>query len=73
MERMKGFFYLGCAFGLAGTSVVAATFVNGELGTFTITSVSLLISLVCLLPFCSRKLFRTIRSLAARDWVLLFS
>lgn len=73
MERMKGFFCLGCAFGLAGSSVVAATFVNGELGTFTITSVSLLISLVCLLPFCSRKLLRTIRSLAARDWVLLFS
>jgi len=71
MERMKGFFYLTCAFGLAGTSVVAASFVNGELGTFTITSMGLLISLICLLPFCLGKLPTTIRSLSARDWLLL--
>lgn len=72
MERIKGYVYLLCAFGLAGTSVVAASFVNGKLGTFTITSVCLLFSLVCLLPFCMGQLLRTIRALSARQWLLLF-
>lgn len=72
MERIKGYVYLLCAFGLAGTSVVAASFVNGKLGTFTITSMGLLFSLVCLLPFCMGQLLRTIRALSARQWLLLF-
>lgn len=72
MERIKGYAYLLCAFGLAGTSVVAASFVSGRLGTFTITSMGLLISLVCLLPFCGSKLLRTIRLLTPGEWLLLF-
>ncbi|MBB3126602.1 drug/metabolite transporter (DMT)-like permease [Paenibacillus rhizosphaerae] len=72
MERIKGYVYLLCAFGLAGTSVVAASFVNGRLGTFTITSMGLLFSLACLLPFCMGKLLRTIRILSPRQWLLLF-
>ncbi|OZB98629.1 DMT family transporter [Paenibacillus sp. XY044] len=72
MERIKGYAYLLCAFGLAGTSVIAASFVSGRLGTFTITCMGLLFSLVCLLPFCMAKLLRTIRLLPPRQWLLLF-
>lgn len=72
MERIKGYGYLIFAFGLAGTSVVAASFVNGKLGTFTITSMGLLFSLACLLPFCIGKLLRTMRILKPRQWLLLF-
>lgn len=72
MERLKGYLCLACAFGLAGTSVIAASFVNGRLGTFTITSMGLLLSLLSMIPFCSRKLLQTIRVLSLKEWLLLF-
>ncbi len=64
-------FYLLGAFSLAGTSVIAARFVHGRLGIFTITAVSLFFSLVCLLPLCRGKLAQTVRRLSPRHWILL--
>lgn len=71
MERLKGMFYLFCAFSLAGTSVIAAFLVNDKLGTFTITAVSLFFSLLCLLPFKWRELVITVRHLVWSEWILL--
>ncbi|UUZ86912.1 DMT family transporter [Paenibacillus sp. P26] len=63
--------YLLCAFSLAGTSVIAVRFVNGGMGTFTITAVSLMIALLCLLPFCWKALAETVRLSTLKDWMLL--
>ena len=71
MERLKGPFYLFAAFTLAGTSVISARFVVGQLGVFTITSVSLFFALLCLLPFCWSKLIKTVRIMSAKDWLTL--
>lgn len=72
MERWKGMFYLCGAFTLAGTSVITAWFLNGKLGTFTITAASLLLALLCMLPLCRKELVRTVRQLTFREWRLLF-
>ncbi|RNB77680.1 EamA family transporter [Brevibacillus panacihumi] len=71
MERMKGMYYLFCAFSLAGTSVIAARFLDENLGIFTITAVSLFFALLCLLPLGWRELVKTVRRLSLRDWILL--
>lgn len=71
MERFKGIAYLIGAFTLAGTSVIAARFVAGNLGTFTITAISLFFTILALLPFCVDSLSRNIRQMAVRDWILL--
>ncbi|MBD2872001.1 DMT family transporter [Paenibacillus arenilitoris] len=71
MDRLKGRLYLFCAFSLAGTSVIAARFVNDKLGTYTITAVSLLFALLFLLPLTWTELVNTVRRLHAKDWMLL--
>jgi drug/metabolite transporter (DMT)-like permease len=68
MERIKGALCLTGAFMLAGTSVVAARFVSGSLGTFTIAAVSLFFASVCLLTVCGRKLIETIKGMKPGDW-----
>ncbi|KOR90663.1 hypothetical protein AM231_07630 [Paenibacillus solani] len=65
-------FYLLGAFTLAGTSVITAWFLNGKLGTFTITAVSLILALLCMLPLCMKDLMRTIQRLTLREWTYLF-
>ncbi|WP_459928006.1 DMT family transporter [Desulfosporosinus burensis] len=71
MERFKGMIYLMGAFTLAGTSVIAARFVSGHLGTFTITATSLLLAILALLPLCRSNLRKTLQQMSARDWVTL--
>lgn len=71
MERMKGMLYLAGAFSLAGSSVIAARFVHDKMGVFTISAVSLLFALVCLVPLGGRELVRTFRRCTARDWIFL--
>lgn len=71
MEKFKGKIYLVGAFTLAGTSVIAARFVSGHLGTFTITAVSLFFAILALLPLGKGKLSNTIRQLTRRDWAML--
>lgn len=58
-----GIVYLLAAFTLAGTSVIAARFVADHLGAFTITAVSLLFAMACLVPLCGRKLLSQVRTL----------
>lgn len=72
MQQIKGMLFLFGAFSLAGTSVIAARYVTGKLGTFTITCISLLFALLCLIPFSGRKTIRVIQHLTTMDWVYLF-
>ncbi len=72
IRHLKGSLYLFCAFTLAGTSVIAARFVTGQLGVFTITAVSLFFAILCLLPLCGYKLMEVIRRLGPEDWLMLF-
>lgn len=55
-ESIKGKLYLVGAFGLAGTSVIAARYVSGKIGAFTIAAASMLLALILLLPVCMKKL-----------------
>lgn len=68
---MNGKLYLICAFSLAGTSVIAARFVTGKLGIFTITAVSLFFALVFLVPFCGKQLVRDIKLMSLRNFLFL--
>jgi len=71
MERWKGMMSLFFAFSLAGSSVIAARFVNDKLGVFTITAVSLFFALLCLVPSGWRRLAPTVRGLSMKYWLLL--
>lgn len=55
-ESIKGKLYLVGAFGFAGTSVVAARYVSGKIGAFTIAAISLFFALTLLLPLCFSRL-----------------
>ncbi|MEK4119101.1 DMT family transporter [Paenibacillus sp. FSL W8-0919] len=68
MERWKGMLYLFGAFTLAGTSVITAWLLNGKLGAFTITAISLLLVLMILVPMRLQALVRTLRSRAGTNW-----
>ena len=70
MSSLKGYFYLFCAFTLAGTSVVSARLVSGSLGTFTITTASLCFALFLLLPLCYKALIKAVRSMSLSNWLL---
>lgn len=72
VQYFKGPFYLFCAFTLAGTSVIAARFVSGQLGVFTITAASLFFAILCLLPLCGHKSMDIVRCLRPGDWLMLF-
>lgn len=68
--KFIGYLYLSCAFMLAGTSVISARLVSGELGAFTTTAVSLFFALLVLLPLCLKKLMPTVRVMSVRNWIL---
>ena len=53
---LSGKLFLVGAFSLAGTSVVAARFVSGKLGVFTIAFFSMLFALLLLIPTCWKRL-----------------
>ena len=61
-----GQFYLLGAFSLAGTSVVAARYVSGLIGVFTIAAVSLLFASVALLPVSYRRLKEVFLTMTTR-------
>jgi len=68
---MKGKIYLLLAFSLGGTSVITGYLLFEKLGSFTVTSVSLGLMLLCLSPFYGRKTVQTIRLLGRSDWKML--
>lgn len=71
LESMKGALYLTGAFVLAGSSVVAARFVSGSLGPFTIAAASLFFAALCLIPACGRRLMEAIKGMKPGDWLAL--
>jgi drug/metabolite transporter (DMT)-like permease len=71
MQGFIGKLYLAGAFSLAGSSVIAARVLSGELGIFTIASSSLFLSLLILLPFCGYRLKETLARMAIADWIII--
>ncbi len=70
-KRLLGPVCLFFAFTLAGTSVVAARFVTGKLGIFTITAVSLFFAALFLLAAKGGSILRTIRALLPNEYLSL--
>ena len=52
---------------MAGTSVIAARFVSGSLGPFTIAAASLFFAMLCLIPLCGRRLRIVLKGLNIRN------
>ena len=71
MERIKGFLFLTGAFMLAGTSVVAARYVSGTLGVFTIAAVSLFLALTVLCIASRKQIVGALSGMSAKDWLIL--
>lgn len=71
-EPFLGKLYLTGAFVLAGTSVVAARFVSGQLGVFTIAAASMVFALLLLIPMCFRSLVTAICIITARQVASVF-
>ena len=71
MERIKGFLFLTGAFMLAGTSVVAARYVSGILGVFTIAAVSLFLALTVLCIASRKQIVGAMSDMQAKDWLFL--
>lgn len=73
MQQVKGFFFLIGAFMLAGTAVIAARYVTGKIGPYTITCISLFFAVLFLFPFMKRNSLQHISQLKNQDWLhLLF-
>ena len=70
-RNWEGPAFLLAAFFLAGTSVVAVRFIEGYLGAFTITAISLLLAAVFLLPLCLRSLLVFIQRLSPKILLLV--
>lgn len=70
-QKLAGSLSLIIAFSLAGTSVIAARYVSGKLGVFTIAAVSLLIAFLFLLPACTGRLIQHLRQLSLRTFRFL--
>ncbi len=70
MKQITGKLYLLYAFSLAGSGVVAARFVTGKLGTFTITAISLFFALAFLVPLCARQIAEYLRLISFKDFLL---
>lgn len=71
MDKIKGSFYLFCAFALAGTSVISARFVSGQLGSFTITALSLLFAITGLLTVCRTRIIKEAIAIGAKNWSII--
>jgi drug/metabolite transporter (DMT)-like permease len=71
LKKYAGQIYLFFAFFLAGTSVISARLVSGKLGVFTITSASLLLALLFLLPVSWKKLINNLLLLSVKETLFL--
>lgn len=69
MQRFAGMLFLTGAFTLAGTSVIAARYVSGILGTFSIAEASLFFALIGLMPLCGKRVIKALSLLSTRDWL----
>ncbi|QJC52350.1 DMT family transporter [Paenibacillus albicereus] len=66
-----GMLLLLASFSMAGSSVIAAALLGGHLQPFTLTAASLLLSLLCLLPFLGRGSVASLRRLSRAQWLQL--
>ncbi len=66
-----GRLYLTTAFVLAGSSVVAASFISGYLPPFTTTFFSLVFASLTALLVCGRKMYRIGKRLSKRTWLAI--
>jgi drug/metabolite transporter (DMT)-like permease len=66
-----GKIYLTIAFILAGTSVVVARYVSGNLQPFTITFMSLFFAVITALLFRAKSILSTTKKLSKRHWIIL--
>ncbi|HWP96039.1 MAG TPA: DMT family transporter [Syntrophomonadaceae bacterium] len=71
MQFFLGRLYLAGAFILAGSSVVAARYVSGRLGVFTISAASLFLALLALLPISGCSMPRALHNMNCRDWIAI--
>lgn len=60
VESIKGKLYVIAAFVLAGSSVIAARFVAGHMGPFTVTFLSLAFAIAAATPISGRDMLRTL-------------
>ena len=67
----KGKLFLSAAFIFAGSSVVTARYVSGDLQPFTITFISLVIAALTALLAFGKVLFKTVKRLSRRHWIML--
>ena len=72
-QATKGKLFLTGAFSLAGTSVVTGYILSAKLPVFTITVVSMGITVAVLLPIFGKKALSAIRRFTLRDWLMLLS
>ena len=72
MNSNIGKIFLAIAFVLAGSSVVVARYVSGNLQPFTITFMSLVFASITALLFRGKSIITTARKLSKRHWVILF-
>ena len=66
-----GKLYLAIAFSLAGSSVVAASFISEQLPTFTTTALSLFFAVLSAIILCGRKMYTTAKRLPRRTWAAI--
>ena len=71
MRLNKGKLFLTIAFILAGSSVVTARYVSGNLQPFTITFLSLVFASLTAILFCGKSIFGTVKKLSKRHWKIL--
>ncbi len=71
IDMIKGRLYLTTAFVLAGSSVVAASFISGYIPPFTTTFFSLVFASLTALLVCGRKMYHIGKRLSKRTWLAI--
>ncbi|WP_312429007.1 DMT family transporter [Lacrimispora sp.] len=66
-----GRLYLTIAFILAGSSVIAASFISAYLPTFTTTFLSLVFASLTAVLFCGKNMYDTAKSLSRKTWTVI--
>lgn len=65
-----GRLYLTVAFILAGSSVIAASFISAYLPTFTTTFLSLVLASLTAVLFCGKNMYDTAKCLSRKTWTV---
>ncbi|WP_054791436.1 DMT family transporter [Lacrimispora sphenoides] len=71
IEAVMGRLYLTVAFILAGSSVIAASFISAYLPTFTTTFLSLVFASLTAVLFCGKNMYDTAKCLSRKTWTVI--